>query len=312
MIEENVGVGREQTEAVAGAKGEPQGAASVGGASAVLGKFKDVDALAKAYESLQAEFTRRSQKLRALEKEAENLHRQGESSGAEKLRKAAKLRREASRKFDAFVAENYSATAGRPDSAPTRIVEEAKGNGDGAVGEQVELGGAVVGAVDGVGGAVVGAVGATCVVDGEGEDMAEVVEAASVAEGTLAKSAIEGSDKERVKEVAGGEVLTTAPRSGMDGEGGVEASAVGYGSAFSSAVTREGAPVSSEDLYEQASANEVVRLRIVGEYLASLGKAGAPLTGGGAGVAVTPPLRAKTVGQAGNMALQYFRKPTVD
>ncbi len=39
----------------------------------VLGKFKDVNALAEAYSALQAEFTRRSQRLRALEKEAENL-----------------------------------------------------------------------------------------------------------------------------------------------------------------------------------------------------------------------------------------------
>ena len=41
--------------------------ASENGASTVLGKFKDVSALERAYESLQAEFTRRSQKLRELE-----------------------------------------------------------------------------------------------------------------------------------------------------------------------------------------------------------------------------------------------------
>ena len=37
-------------------------------ASTVPGKFKDVDALVRAYSSLQAEFTRRSQKLKELEK----------------------------------------------------------------------------------------------------------------------------------------------------------------------------------------------------------------------------------------------------
>lgn len=37
-----------------------------------LGKFKDVDALMKAYNALQAEFTRRSQRLRALESAADN------------------------------------------------------------------------------------------------------------------------------------------------------------------------------------------------------------------------------------------------
>ena len=40
--------------------------------STVLGKFKDVNALARAYEALQAEFTRRSQRLKILEKQAEN------------------------------------------------------------------------------------------------------------------------------------------------------------------------------------------------------------------------------------------------
>ena len=79
--------------------------ASENGASAVLGKFKDVDALARAYESLQAEFTRRSQRLRQLEKEAENFKEGKEPSGAEKLRKAAKAKREERREFDAFVAD---------------------------------------------------------------------------------------------------------------------------------------------------------------------------------------------------------------
>ena len=38
--------------------------------SAVLGKFRDVNALAEAYGALEAEFTRRSQRLRELEKRA--------------------------------------------------------------------------------------------------------------------------------------------------------------------------------------------------------------------------------------------------
>ena len=40
-----------------------------GGAAAVLGKFKDVQTLVKAYSDLEAEFTRRSQRLKELEKE---------------------------------------------------------------------------------------------------------------------------------------------------------------------------------------------------------------------------------------------------
>ena len=38
-----------------------------GAAAARLGKFKSVDALLNAYNSLEAEFTRRSQRLRELE-----------------------------------------------------------------------------------------------------------------------------------------------------------------------------------------------------------------------------------------------------
>ena len=37
-----------------------------------LGKFKDVNALMQAYTALQAEFTRRSQRLKRYEKEEEN------------------------------------------------------------------------------------------------------------------------------------------------------------------------------------------------------------------------------------------------
>ena len=47
-----------------------------GEALPVLGKFKNVDALARAYSELEAEFTRRSQRLKALEERAE-----GASSG---------------------------------------------------------------------------------------------------------------------------------------------------------------------------------------------------------------------------------------
>jgi len=70
----------------------------------------------------------------------------------------------------------------------------------------------------------------------------------------------------------------------------------------------EGLALSSDELFERANADESVRLRIVGEYLASLGKAGAPITTGGVSMLASPPARAKTVGEAGNMALSYFRK----
>ncbi len=244
--EENVNVVNDQTETVAKAIEGSREAAPDREVSTVLGKFKDVDALAKAYESLQAEFTRRSQKLRALEKEAENFKELEESTGAEKLRRAAKTRREAAKKFDEFVAEvSCSAQKEKPD-----LFEESLSTVNAESGR----------------------------VEGEQERL-EVAQAASLS------SPLEEKEKQ--------------PK-------------VGYGGMSSSAVESEDGSVSSEELYKRANDNEEVRLRIVGEYLRSLGKNQAPLTGGGAGLAVTPPSRARTVGQAGDMALLYFRKSAVD
>ena len=89
MKEENVYMEKEyKTE---GEKTMESGAEEKSGpenASAVLGKFKDVNALARAYESLQAEFTRRSQRLKELEKIAKNQALEGNVDlGVEKLRK---------------------------------------------------------------------------------------------------------------------------------------------------------------------------------------------------------------------------------
>lgn len=51
-------------------------------AAAELGKFKSVDALLKAYENLEAEFTRRSTRLKELEEgnKAQNMPREGAPS----------------------------------------------------------------------------------------------------------------------------------------------------------------------------------------------------------------------------------------
>ncbi len=209
-IEENVDVETTLTEeAIAVGPSEGQDA------STVLGKFKDVDALAKAYESLQAEFTRRSQRLRSLEREVENFKR-AEPSGAEKLRKTAEARRQSARAFDDFVAE----VGERPVGKPTQSEEGAEGR-------------------------------------------------------------LEEKTEEKLLANEGLQTKGDTPVTGG---------------------------VSSEELFNQASNDEAVRLRIVGEYLASLGKSGAPITTGKGGVFAAPPVKAKTVGQAGDMALLYFRK----
>ncbi len=240
-IEENVNGMNDQTEEIAKANEGLQEAVPTKETSTVLGKFKDVDALARAYENLQAEFTRRSQRLRTLEKEAENFKRLGLTAGAEKLRKAAKSRREEAKKFDEFLADvSCSAQKEKPD-----LLSETPALFEGGEVEQAQ-------------------------------DMA-----ATEADCSLF-----------------GEESAAKPKVGEEGR-----------SLFD---VESEAPLSSETLYQKANADEKVRLRIVGEYLSSLRKTGAPLTGGGTGVTVTPPTRAKTVGQAGDMALLYFRKPAID
>ncbi len=263
IAEENVSVGTTQTEAVAGATTGGDTAPKTE-SSTVLGKFKNVDALARAYEALQAEFTRRSQKLRQLEREAEKFQKQTEPSGVEKLRKAAKLKREEAKAFDEFTSE----------------VESYRGEGDPAL-----------------------------------EGTAEAVDESELLEKDGAKEIPTDGEKEAdvpalssVEEQASGAV-ENAEKIPSDGEK-TPKEFVKEGEKGEQFRTAEGkSATDSEGLYRQAVNDEGVRLRIIGDYLASLGKTGAPVTGKGVGVTTTPPARATTLGQAGNMALLYFRKP---
>lgn len=65
------------------------------------------------------------------------------------------------------------------------------------------------------------------------------------------------------------------------------------------------APPSAE-VYRLAMQDESVRLQIVADYLQSLQK-GAPISKGGVGALVAPPKKAKTLVDAGNMALRMFQ-----
>ena len=65
MEEENKTENPEEQATAAPTTGEAQSTPQVN-----LGKFKSVDALMRAYKELEAEFTRRSQKLKALEESA--------------------------------------------------------------------------------------------------------------------------------------------------------------------------------------------------------------------------------------------------
>lgn len=69
----------------------------------------------------------------------------------------------------------------------------------------------------------------------------------------------------------------------------------------------ETAELTPEELYEKVNKSEEVRLRVIGEYLSSLGQKGAPLMRGGVGTFATPPKKAKSVLEAGDMALRFFK-----
>ncbi len=196
-----------------------------------LGKFRDVDALLRAYEALQSEFTRRSQRLKELEREADNSFAledgaRGEKNGAEKLRKNAAQKRAESKHFDSFVSELESARA-QAEKTPETEAEQPvlpieNGLAQGAWESEIGI------------------------------------------EQTNAKPSVAGGLGEK--------------------------------------------SLSDDALYELVQKDEKVRLKIIGEYLNSIGKSGAPLMKGGAGTLVAPPLKPKTIDEAGNMALRFFKK----
>ena len=172
-----------------------------------LGKFKDVNALMQAYQSLQAEFTRRSQRLKRYE-EADNL------DGKEK---------ELCEKKDA-TADAPELLGERPASVTEEKVETVKTNG----GECPDC-------------------------KSEDDEQISVMHE----EGT--------PKRERV------EITPTA------------------------------------SLYEQVMANEEVRLKIVGDYLSSVGKTAAPLSTGSVGVLTSPVKKAGSISEAGRFALAFLQ-----
>ena len=252
-IEENVyaenfgaGEGMKQEEVLDGNSRQPATQAPTAHA-----KFKSVDALAIAYGALEAEFTRRSQRIKELEKTVENLKAdlsRAEASGAEKLRKNAEARRAAAKKFDAFVEELGKAEeVGKPNVCEEDIPLKTEGE------EAVTKG---------------------------AENVAQVTE----------------------KTLEVDEVQTMASE-------GISAKETLVGEKEKTSVVAENAELSSEELYARASRDENVRLKIIGEYLHSVGRNSPPLTAGGVGTLTTPTAKAKTIVDAGNLALQFFKKP---
>ena len=218
-------------------QGKEEGAKQVAEkGSTVAGKFKDVNALLTAYGALEAEFTRRSQRLKELE------------------RKLAEKEDGTEKSVDKVEAEKPKENSGSEGVSAEEAVESA-----------VEP------------------------VTGDGREIAE--------ESSEQKSAVSGS-LEGKRDDARGDDADGPCLNGAGTDGGF----VGHTGDLT--VKTE----SDDELYQKANANENVRLKIIGEYLSSLSQSNAPLTRGGRGTVMTPTQKAKSVTQAGTMALQYFQK----
>ena len=189
---------------------------------ALLGKFRSADALAEAYSALEAEFTRRSQRLRELERRAENPGEAG--TGAP-------------------VSEEGEEGAVRPER---RSFPDTPAASDVTIGRGPAL-----------------------------------------------------PQAEKAPPTGGGEVPGGSPEKSPEES---PESPKGPGK------IPERGEMSEEELYRAASGSERVRLKIVGDYLASLKTPGAPLVRGGGGTLAAPPRKARSIDEAGNMALLYFKK----
>lgn len=256
--EENVYEQDTQTGAVARATRQNGEDCEAKEAPTVLGKFKDVNALVRAYSALEAEFTRRSQKLKELERKVGNCETaQSEKSGndgVEKLRMHAAQRRREERDFDKFVAE-----LGTANTCAAEASKEAEKQSTSTLYE-------------------------------DGEQNAEQM----------------GIDKTaEIQTQTNMQVLAAGKVTEQDGVSAPDAEET---SVASVANDMKSGALSSEELFQKAKEDEGVRLRIIGEYLSSIGKTAAPLMHGGTGTLAVPPVKPKSFGEAGAMALRFFQK----
>ena len=266
MEKENVYEQNTQAETVARATEPTEECGAEKESLAVLGKFKDVDALVRAYENLEAEFTRRSQKLKVLEKQAEQFAREKEQAGAdngvEKLRKNALQRRKEAMEFDKFVADVYTANA-------CADVQETQ-NDD--------------------------------------VNSAMFLQAGTRQNGAADAQALAVQTADPKTQTSGQERLVEQ----QTAEDGENASAKEKTRVASVGRCAKSVELSSDELFAKVNADESVRLRIIGEYLSSIGKTAAPLMQGGTGTLAMPPMKPKSFSDAGNMALRFFKKDGVE
>lgn len=240
----------------------------------VLGKFKDVNALARAYEALQSEFTRRSQRLKELEKKVENFDgkpqsEKTESSGVEKLRKNAKSRREQEKAFDAFMAQVVKSSEEKEENSEKPTLQTTNAT--------------------------------------------DITEYASGESGKAEKNTLFSTEQEKLPKedtmVEGKQNFAeeNSVEERKSSTGISISSGEKNGGALPSVAEGEDKKVPSEELYRRVSEDEGVRLRIIGEYLSSINRFGVPLTAQGGGTLATPPIKPTSITGAGEMALRYLK-----
>ena len=262
LKQENVCVETESAER--GMKGvAAENGAVEGVGSAALGKFKDVNALLQAYQSLQAEFTRRSQRLKRLEQEAEK--RGAASAEAEQTAETA--------------SEGEGSSPAATASCPDFGMEASVQTGAKTERENLEQDGSHSGGENTVNADMGGAF-----VQPSGEENA-------------LESNRTGDERAQNTETDLQESEALETRVSSQGASGQGSAATFYQNAND-----------PDELYARASANESVRLRIVGDYLSSIQKGGAPLMRGGTQTAPIGRARAETIAEAGRRALTWLRE----
>ncbi len=236
--------------------------------SAPLGKFKSVDALLQAYNSLQAEFTRRSRRLRELEgKLAENAAA-APAGGDEETAPVEKALGAAGQAENAFApvagTGGTAAPAGGETPAEDAPAEEA---GRQAAARESACG--------------------QC-----GADMASAARDAGMAGSEQGEAAVSGGTARHAAGAQGG------PESGEAREGGTVRHAAGAQGGPESGEAREGGTAEKEQGAVPVSAIEEAVERAVRRAAASMPY----LMPGGSAFAAAPPRRIGSIEEAGRLA----------
>lgn len=230
-------------------RGSRNGARRGGGkekGSAVLGKFRSVDAIAEAYGALEAEFTRRSQRLKELEKQADNFH---SALSSDSLTAAEKPQKKEVGEEEKFLRAS--------DGEEKQIFETPSAN----CGKGKENSG--------------------------GSSLSD--------EKTIAAP---------VPDTEGGKPAVPQTPPAKEREPDSFKAQANKGAEERASEER----ASEEDLYRAACNSEAVRLRIIGDYLASLRSARRAPDARGNSCLCRSAVKAKSIADAGTMALYYFKK----